>query len=314
MGRRNTFYFQFPMSFKLINYSSQKGRTAIVTGANAGIGYEITAGLASLDFKVIMACRNLGKAEKAKAKISRRVPDADLEIMELDLSKLDSVRNFSKEFRSKYDQLDILINNAGVLDYSGRKNEARIEIQFATNHLGHFLLTKLLLEKMPDAAASRIVSMSSIAHKKSRIHFDDLNCENVKHPLAPYGQSKLACLMFGDELHRRLKKANKSILSISVHPGGSDSDLFDAMPRGQYIFFKILSPFITHSNKSAAQSSLYAALESNLNGGEYFGPQGIMDLKGPVGIAKRSGYSKNEEIAGRLWEVSEEMVGEKFKV
>lgn len=228
------------------------------------------------------------------------------------MSDLESVRTFAKNFKNKYAQLDVLINNAGVLIYSGKKNKAGVELQFATNHLGHFLLTGLLLEQMPDSSDSRIVALSSLAHKEAKIHFDDLNCETTDDNGAAYGQSKLANLMFADELNRRLKKANKKIVALAVHPGGSDSGLFDEMSKITYYTFKILSPFILHSNASAAKPSLFAALSPGVKGGEYFGPQGFREFRGRVGIAKRSDYSKREDIATRLWQLSEKMTDQSF--
>lgn len=300
------------MNFNFKNIPSQKGRIAIVTGANNGIGFETSLAMANYGFKVIMACRNLTKAEKAKSEILQKSPNADLDILQLDLSDLESVRTFAKNFKNKYAQLDVLINNAGVLIYSGKKNKAGVELQFATNHLGHFLLTGLLLEQMPDNSDSRIVALSSLAHKEAKIHFDDLNCETTDDNGAAYGQSKLANLMFADELNRRLKKANKKIVALAVHPGGSDSGLFDEMSKVTYYTFKILSPFILHSNASAAKPSLFAALNPEIKGGEYFGPQGFMEFRGRVGIAKRSDYSKREDIAARLWLLSEKMTDQSF--
>ena len=300
------------MDFNLKNIPPQRGRIAIVTGANNGIGFETAKDLANYGFKVIMACRNLMKAEKAKTEILNKVPTADLGILQLDLSNLASVRSFAKNFKERYTKLDVLINNAGVLIYSGKKNEAGIELQFATNHLGHFLLTNLLLGSIPDDSASRIVALSSLAHKGAKIHFDDLNGENINDAEAIYGQSKLANLMFADELNRRLKKSNKKIVALAVHPGGSDSGLFDEMSKMKYYTFKILSPLILNSNTSAAKPSLFAALSHDVQGGEYFGPQGFNEFKGKVGIAKRSDYSKREDVAEKLWVLSEEMTGQSF--
>ena len=302
------------MDFKLKNIPSQKGRLAVVTGANNGIGFETTLALAKYGFKVVMACRNLTKAKKAKADILTQLPQADLDIIQLDLSDLESVKAFANNFKNKYAQLDVLINNAGVLIYSGKKNKAGVELQFATNHLGHFLLTDLLLEKIPDHSASRIVALSSIAHKNAKIHFDDLNCEKAGDAEAAYGQSKLANLLFANELNRRLKKSGKKIVALAVHPGGSDSGLFDEMSRIRYYTFKILSPIILNSPASAAKPSLFAALSPEVKGGEYFGPQGFNEFKGKVGNAKRSDYSNREDIAEKLWSLSEDMVGRSFEV
>ena len=302
------------MQLKAEIETSRKGKVAIVTGANSGIGYETTIGLAKAGYKVVMACRSQERAEKAKEGIMERLPDADLDVGLLDLSKQSSVREFVRKFRGKHDHLDLLINNAGVLDYSGRKNEDGYKLQFATNHLGHFLLTSLLIDLMPDTPESRVVSMSSVAHKKGKIHFDDIHCEQVKDKGAAYAQSKLACLMFSSELQRRLDGVGKKILSVCVHPGGSYSGLFDDMSRVRYHLLKVVAPLITHSNEAAAKPSLYAALEDDVKGGEYFGPQGFIDLKGPVGRAERRPYSENTQVAAKLWDLSEEMLGHTFKL
>lgn len=299
------------MDFQFRNVVSQQGRTAIVTGANNGIGFETTAALAKHGFKVIMACRSLPKAETAKSEILQRIPKADLAILQLDLSNLESVRAFSTQFKRTYSKLDVLINNAGILIYSGQKNDAGIELQFATNHLGHFLLTNLLLEHMADSAATRIVALSSLAHKQAKIHFGNLDCKDEANDAA-YGQSKLANLMFADELNRRLKMTGKKIVALAVHPGGSDSGLFDEMSRVMYYTFKILSPIILHSSGNAAKPSLFAALSPDVKGGEFLGPTGFMEFKGKVGIAKRSEYSKREDIAIKLWQLSEDMTGQSF--
>ena len=174
-----------------------------------------------------------------------------------------------------------------------------------------FLLTNLLLEKIPDSGVSRIIALSSVAHKSARIHFDDLKCEKAEKGAA-YGQSKLANLIFGDELNRRLKKAGKNIIALAVHPGGSDSGLFEEMSKIQYLALQLFKPFISHSNASAAKPSLFAALSPEVKGGEYFGPQGFNELRGKVGVAKRSDYSKREDVAKKLWELSEEMTEATF--
>ena len=287
-------------------------KISIVTGANNGIGFETAIGMAAAGFTVILACRNEAKALAAKEKIRARLPQAQRDVILLDLSDFDSVRAFADAFGKKYDHLDVLINNAGVLDYSGRTNNAGIELQFATNHLGHFLLTSLLLPLMPDRPASRIVSLSSVAHKAGKIHFDDIQCQGQSRKGAAYEQSKLACLMFADELARRLQKSGAKIYSLCAHPGGSDSGLFEDMARLHYYFLKALGPFITHSNAQAAKPSLHAALAETAQNGDYVGPQGFLELKGPVGPAMRTDYAQDEKIAADLWALSERMIGQPF--
>ena len=289
---------------------SAHDRIAIVTGANNGIGFETAVGMAKAGCHVVMACRDQAKAHAAKRRIEDRVPSASLEVMLVDLGNFASVRLFADGFRSRHKQLDVLINNAGILAYSIRTNPDGIEQQFATNHLGHFLLTALLIDMMPDDRASRVVTLSSVAHKGASIRFDDLTCGG--NAMAAYGQSKLACLMFGNELDRRLKAAGKQIKALSVHPGGSDSGLFDEMGRLQYYTLKLLAPFITHDNEAAAKPALLATLSHAVEGGDYLGPTGFLELRGPVGRAKRSAYSDRTDVAGRLWDLSADLTGQPF--
>lgn len=293
--------------------SNQK--IAIVTGANGGLGSEITKGLLKNDFLVVIACRNTRNGDEVKKQIQAELPGSQLEVMAIDLSDLDSVKSFSQEFKSRFQHLNLLINNAGVLFNTPRRNKDNVEMQFATNHLGHFLLTSLLIDLMPDSPNSRVVSLSSLAHKKAEIFFDDLNCEKQSKWDVPYGQSKLACLLFGDELHRKLAAADKKIISVSAHPGGTDSGLFDHMPKALMILLRYtFVPIFLHSTESAAKPILKAALDSNVKGGEYYGPTGLQEMKGTPGIATRSKYSQREDVASRLWKLSEEMTKTKFKL
>lgn len=303
------------MKFDWNTVKSREGDIAIVTGANSGVGFEVTVGLAQKRCKVVMACRNAEKAEAAKNMILSRVPGADLEIMPLDLSASSSIHAFAENFRSRHQRLNLLINNAGVLDYAKRTNQAGIEMQFATNHLGHFLLTALLIDVMPNNAESRIVSTSSIAHKKGRIFFDDINCDNQPKWDTAYSQSKLACLMFSDELHHRLQTSGRQVLSVCTHPGATDSGLFENMPRLMYQAMKIfLGPFILHSTESAARPTLLAALDERVTGGQYYGPTGFSEMKGSPGLAKRTDYAKDRNVAQRLWDLSEKLTGQKFEL
>lgn len=285
---------------------------AIVTGANNGIGFETTTGMAKAGYRVVMACRNIDKAEQAKHQILQRFPEAQLDVIWLDLSDPNSVRNFAEEFRGRFSHLNVLINNAGILAMSKKTGVDGIELQFLTNHLGHFLLTSLLFDMLPDDPTSRIVHLSSLAHHNAQIHLDDLTCGG--NGLAAYGQSKLACLMFGEELDRRLRAKQSSIRSISVHPGGSDSGLFDEMSRWQYYMFKVLSPFIMNTQESAAKPSLFAALDPNAAGGAYYGPQGFREYRGHVGIALRDLSSTEPELAKQLWSLSEKLTDQDFRL
>ena len=290
--------------------TAQSQKIAVVTGANNGIGFETAAGMAEAGWHVVMACRSRDKAEEAQAKIVKRLPAAMLDVMIVDLSDFTSVRTFARDFRTRYSRLDVLINNAGLLLYSAQTNGDGIEMQFATNHLGHFLLTALLIDLMPDDEASRIIALSSVAHKGARIHFDDLTCGGDGG--VAYGQSKLACLIFADELNRRLQAAGRKLKALAVHPGGSDSGLFDEMSRLQYVALKMLSPLFTHSNASAAKPALHAAMSENIAGGDYYGPTGMMEMRGRVGPAKRDPITRDKDVAKRLWALSEELTGQTF--
>ncbi len=292
--------------------STPSRRTAIVTGANNGIGFETTIGMAMAGFHVVMACRSQEKAEAAKAEVLNQVPGASLDIMILDLSDLTSVRAFADEFRTRYRALDVLINNAGILLYEAQTGAEGVELQFATNQLGHFLLTALLIDLIKDDPASRVVSLSSIAHKGANIHFDDLTCGG--DPMAAYGQSKLACLLFGDELDRRLKAAGKTLRSLTVHPGGSDSGLFQGLREEEREAMKAQVAHLLHSNADAAKPSLFAALSDEVEGGGFYGPTGPEEMSGEVGIAMRNPICSDHAVAARLWHLSEEMTSQTFSL
>ncbi len=292
-----------------------KQKVAVITGANSGVGFETAVGMAALGYVVVMACRSQDRAEAARQRISLCVPEARLDIILLDLNSLSSVRDFAVTFRKKYKHLDILINNAAILRYNGERTEDGFEAQFGVNYLGHFYLTALLIDIIPDSIESRIVSVSSVAHKSAVIDLADLNDRNCLKMGEGYNQSKLACLMFSDELQRRLDGAGKKILSVCAHPGGTETGIFDEMHGLRRFLLKyIFAPFVGHSNESAARSVLYAALEKDVKGGEYIGPQGVLDLKGLPGRANRTEYSKDPVIAGRLWKKSEELLDYEFSI
>ena len=302
------------MSFSLHKIPSQKGKIAVVTGANTGLGYETALGLASKECKVIMACRNKDKAEQAMADIRKEVPNADLEFIKLDLNSLKSVREFAKTYTEKYDRLDLLINNAGLMIPPLMRTEEGFESQFGVNHLGHFLLTNLLFSALEKTDNARVISLSSIAHKNGRIQFDDPNWENSYSRSDAYNQSKVACLMFAYELQRRLNDAGSNVISVAAHPGVSDTELGRYVPKALYFLFTPLLPFVTHKPKKATLPTLMAALDENVAGGDYYGPTGFNEMKGEPGKAPSTGYSKKRDVAEKLWSLSEELTGEKFTV
>lgn len=293
--------------FNIINIPSKKGKTAIVTGANIGLGYETTLVLSQKHFHVIMACRNMKKAQLAKENIIKINPSASLEIMILDLNSLESVREFADTFNANHNKLDLLINNAGIMIPPFGKTEDGFESQMGVNYFSHFLLTGLLLPIMENTNDARIISLSSIAHKNAKINFDNLNSEKSYKKMEAYGQSKLACLMFAYELDRKLKKSGSKVKSIAAHPGVSNTDLGRHVPKFLYTIFLPLISLMSHSPGNAALPTLYAALGDGLEGGMYIGPTGFNEMKGKPGIVKSTKLSHNLDIAKKLWEVSEKL-------
>jgi len=300
--------------FELSKMPSQKGKIAVVTGANTGLGYETALGLASKECKVIMACRNKDKAEQAMADIRKEVPNADLEFIKLDLNSLKSVREFAKVYSEKHDKLDLLINNAGLMIPPLMRTEEGFESQFGVNYLGHFLLTNLLFPIIKKTDKARVVSLSSIAHKSGRIQFDDPNWQNSYSRSDAYSQSKVACLMFAYELQRKLNNLSSNVISVAAHPGVSDTELGRYIPKVLYYIFKPITPLFTHHPKEAAKPTLMTALDENVNGGDYYGPTGFNEMKGEPGKAQSTGYSKKRDEAQKLWELSEKLTGQKFNV
>ena len=300
------------MSFNIENIPSQKGKIAIVTGANSGLGKEITIGLAKKEIKVIMACRNKSKAESAKAEVLSQVNSADIEIMLLDLNSLKSVRSFSTTFAEKYDSLDLLIENAGIMIPPLAKTEDGFESQMGVNYFSHFLLTNLLYPILNKTEGARIATTSSLAHERGRIDFDNLNAEKSYSKIGAYGQSKLACLLFAYELKRRLEKAGSNVIAVSSHPGVSKTNLFTNIPILAQFLMAPFIPIFTHPPKYAALPTLYAALGPDVKSGDYFGPTGFNGMKGKPGKVKSKPHSYDQKIASELWDVSEKLTGEKF--
>jgi NAD(P)-dependent dehydrogenase (short-subunit alcohol dehydrogenase family) len=299
------------MAFNIDQIPSQKGRIAVVTGSNTGLGYETALALAQKEAKVILACRNMTKAENAKNRILQAAPGADVDMLQIDLSKLDSVKGFARNFQDRYHQLDLLINNAGVMMPPYTETDDGFELQIGANHLGHFLLTGLLMDKLVETPNSRIVSLSSLAHKNGAINFDDLHSKKEYSASKAYGQSKLACLVFAYELQRRLENAgHHDTLSVAAHPGIAFTDLGRHFPKLLYtVLTRVLGPFVSHPPKEGAKPTLLAALGERVSGGEYFGPTGFREMKGKPGKATSTELAKDEEVARRLWEVSEALTG-----
>ncbi|ACA99476.1 MULTISPECIES: oxidoreductase [Cyanophyceae] len=297
------------MTFKLDSLPSQQGKKAIVTGANTGLGFETALGLAKTGCHVILACRDMDKAAAAATEIRQQIPDANVETMALDLSQLASVKEFATAYRQRHQTLNLLINNAGIMFPPYSQTVDGFESQFCVNYLGHFLLTALLIDLMPDTAESRVVSLSSNAHKFGKINFQDLQSEQNYSATAAYGQSKLACLLFAVELQRRLAAKNKNILSVAAHPGIAPTELGRYIPAFLAGLIRLIFvPFFANSVAQGALPTLMAALDPAATGGDYFGPQGFGEMSGKPGRVEKSDQAKDEAIAKQLWETSETLI------
>jgi NAD(P)-dependent dehydrogenase (short-subunit alcohol dehydrogenase family) len=293
----------------------QGGRTAVVTGANSGLGLSTARELARAGARVVLACRNLAKGEAARREIEAAAPGAPLELEELDLSSLDSVRGFAERFRGAHDGLDLLINNAGVMAPPRSETADGFELQFGTNHLGHFALTGLLIGSMEGRHDARVVTLSSTAHRTGRISFDNLGGQRHYFRWRAYGQSKLANLLFALELERRLRAAGSNVKSLAAHPGYAATNLqFAAPPLVDRLFMRVGNAVIAQSEEMGALPTLYAATEPGLAGGTYVGPDGIAEQRGHPKPVSPNRAARDEDVARRLWEVSEEMTGVRFEL
>lgn len=294
----------------------QSGRLAIVTGANSGLGYETARVLAGAGAAVVLAVRDTGKGEAAAAKIRALHPDAELSVLRLDLSSLESVRTAAAELVAEHPRIDLLVNNAGLMYTPSRELTADgFEMQFGTNHLGHFALTGLLLPNLLPVRGSRVVVVSSMAHNiRAAIHFDNLAWEHGYDRIAAYGQSKLANLMFAYELSRKLAAADAETIAVAAHPGMSATELFRELPFPVSLGFKLTAPLITQKPADGALPTLRAATDPDVVGGEYYGPAGLGEVKGPPHRVRSSRQSRDEDIAARLWTVSEELTGVNYPV
>ncbi|HEY2769969.1 MAG TPA: oxidoreductase [Solirubrobacteraceae bacterium] len=289
----------------------QHGRVAVVTGANSGLGIATARGLAGAGATVVMACRDRGKGERAVEEIRAGVPDADLDLRELDLADLDSVHAFAAALSESHGRLDLLINNAGVMAPPRRLTKDGFESQLGTNHLGHFALTGLLMSALLAADAPRVVTVASGAHRIGRINFDNLNGERRYNNWLAYGQSKLANLMFCFELQRRAGAAGTELLSMAAHPGYAATNLQFAGPAAWYekATMAVANKVIAQSAEMGALPSLYAATKPGLPGGSFVGPDGFMEQRGHPHVVTAAGRAYDEQAWLRLWEVSEELTG-----
>ncbi len=286
----------------------QAGRTILVTGANSGLGLRSAEALASRGARVLMGCRNQEKAAVALETVKNAAADAAPEVMPLDLADLDDVRTCAKQLTDKLDQLDVLMNNAGVMAIPHQRTKQGFEMQFGTNHLGHFALTGLLLPILRRADAPRVVSVSSIVHRAARIRFNDWE-EKGYSRWFPYIQSKLANLLFTSELQRRATAADADLLAVAAHPGYAATSLSSGLPTVYRLGAKVSDRLFAQPDRMGALPQLYAATMPDVGPDDYWGPDGFMERRGWPKRVGRSRAASDGDAARRLWEASEKLTG-----
>jgi NAD(P)-dependent dehydrogenase (short-subunit alcohol dehydrogenase family) len=285
----------------------QRGRVAVVTGANTGLGFETARMLAEHGASVVMAVRDVDKGRQAAARIT-----GDVSVQALDLTSLQSVRAAAADLRAAHPRIDLLINNAGVMYTPKQTTADGFELQFGTNHLGHFALTGLLLDHMLPVPGSRVVTVSSTGHRiRAAIHFDDLQWERSYSRAGAYGQAKLANLMFTYELQRRLAPLGTTV-AVAAHPGVSNTELTRNTPAAIRVPVGWITPLITQRAEMGALPTLRAATDPTVVGGQYYGPGGRGEVRGYPRLVASSAQSHDAAIQQRLWTVSEELTGVTF--
>ncbi|MDQ0814047.1 NAD(P)-dependent dehydrogenase (short-subunit alcohol dehydrogenase family) [Streptomyces sp. B3I7] len=285
----------------------QHGRVAIVTGANTGLGFETARMLAARGASVVLAARNVEKGRRAADRIT-----GDVSVQALDLTSLDSIRSAAADLRAAHPRIDLLINNAGVMYTPRRTTADGFELQFGTNHLGHFALTGLLLDRLLPVPGSRVVTVSSTGHRiRAAIHFDDLQWERSYGRVAAYGQAKLANLMFTYELNRRLA-AHGTTVAVAAHPGVSNTELIRNAPAALRVPVTWVAPLFTQKPEMGALPTLRAATDPAVRGGQYYGPGNRSETQGHPRLVASSPASHDEAVQRRLWAVSEELTGVTF--
>ncbi|MGW5741827.1 SDR family NAD(P)-dependent oxidoreductase [Amycolatopsis sp. NPDC003861] len=290
---------------------SQRGRVAVITGANTGLGFDTAKVLAERGATVVLAVRDVEKGKQAAARLGA---DADVTVQALDLASQESIRAAAADLHATLPKIDLLINNAGVMYPPRQTTREGFELQFGTNHLGHFALTGLLLDLLLPVEGSRVVTVASIAHRiRAGIRFDDLQWQNSYDRVAAYGQAKLANLMFAYELQRRLAP-HGTTTSIAAHPGVARTELMRNSPAVLRALFPVVAPLFTQSSERGALPTLRAATDPAALGGQYYGPAGLGGYRGRPEVVTSSPQSYDVSIQQRLWTVSEELTGVKFPV
>ncbi len=298
------------------NIPELSGKTILVTGGNSGLGFEAVKAFAGKGADVIMACRSLAKGEEAKKLLTGLNPQANISVMELDLTDLKSIHSFVNQFKENHSRLDILLNNAGIMMVPYGLTKDGFENQMGTNHLGHFALTAQLLELLKTTPNSRVVNVSSMAHKSGVMDNNNLLYENGKDysPIKAYGRSKLSNLLFTYELQRFFEKNKIDTIAVAAHPGVSDTNLFNhAAPKWLMNLLRPLFLFMIQPASMGALPEIRAAVDADVKGGQYYGPDGKKEMKGYPVVVESTEASHNKEDARKLWELSEKLTGVKFK-
>lgn len=304
-----------PSAWTAADVPDQRGRIAVVTGANSGIGFEAASVLAARGAHVVLAVRNPEKGGEARERILAASPNAEVTVRELDLTSLDSVRAAAAALKTGFPRVDLLINNAGVMWTPKEVTRDGFELQFGTNHLGHFAFTGLLLDQLLTVPGSRVVTVASLAHRMmADIHFDDLQWEHRYSRIGAYGQSKLANLLFTYELQRRLAADSEPTIAVAAHPGGSYTELARNVPTVLHPAYRIVGPLIFQNAAMGALPTLRAATDPTASGADYYGPDGIGEQRGNPKLVHSSPRSHDPDLQRRLWAVSEELTGVTYPV
>lgn len=286
------------------------GKTVIVTGGNSGLGFEAVKALAEKSARVIIACRSIEKGKDARNKIIEIHPNADINVMELDLMDLKSIRNFADQLKKKHSKLDILINNAGIMMVPHTLTKDGFESQIGTNHLGHFALTGQLLDLLKRTPKSRVVNVSSMAHKTGVMDFDNLLYTNGEGytPIKAYGRSKLSNILFTYELQRFFEANKIDCMALAAHPGVSDTNLFNnAAPKWLLKVLRPLFLLMVQPAEMGVLPELRASVDPNAKGSEYYGPNGKREIKGYPVLVEPAKQARDFEAARKLWEISEKL-------
>jgi NAD(P)-dependent dehydrogenase (short-subunit alcohol dehydrogenase family) len=303
--------------WSLSDVGDQTGKVVLITGANSGIGFETARVLADHGAHVVMACRDPEKARRAADKLENDLDQSSIEILPLDLADLVAVRRAAEQFRSEHARLDVLINNAGVMGTPYRQTADGFELQMATNHLGHFSLTGLLLDRLLTSGRSRVVTVSSHMHRYGHIDFNDVAGLRVGNTWRHYGTSKLANLLFTSELSRRLLANKESTIAVAAHPGWTRSNLVASgaalgARRVRAKAARTLGPLFGQATASGAWPSLYAATAREVESGQFIGPGHAFQLFGPPTVVRPNKRARNVADARRLWEISEDLTDVRY--